>query len=125
MDPKTGGLLFRLQESKIKTGMASFNFREKAEEPMRLFGILEFYQEPLRKIWLERGRMKHLMIQEIIEGVKKEDLTPKYSQVLYYDDEKGYFERGRETVSPEIHCLQAGVDMMTPYDILSYIERTS
>ena len=123
--PKTRELLARLRKLEIITGIASYNSRDKAEEAMRLFGILEFFPEPLRKIWLEKGRMKHLMIQEIIEEVKKADPTLKYSQVLYCDDEKGYFERVRETVSPKIHCLQAGVDLKMPYEILSYLERTS
>lgn len=122
--PKTRELLVKLQELGIATGIASFNFRDRAEEVMRLFGILEFFPEPLRKIWLEKGRMKYLMIQEIIEEVKKKDPTLDYSQVLYYDDEKSYFEKVLETVSPKIHCLQAGVDLKMPYEILSYLERT-
>lgn len=120
--PKTRELLISLRDSEIATGIASWNFRDKAEEALRLFSILEFFPEPLRKIWLEGGRMKHLMIQEIVEQVRKKDPSLKYSQVLFYDDDRSYFEDVHEIVSPDIHCVQAGIDLKTPYQILEYIE---
>jgi len=122
--PKTRELLVSLRDLQIPRGIASWNFRDKAEEAMKLFGILEFFPEPLRKIWLERGRMKHLMIQEIIKEIRKVKPSLKYSEILYYDDDRSYFERVWDMVSPEIRCLQAGVDLKTPYEILGYIQRT-
>lgn len=48
--PKTRELLISLRDSEIATGIASWNFRDKAEEAFRLFSILEFFPEPLRKM---------------------------------------------------------------------------
>ena len=38
------------------------------------------------------------------------------------DDDRSYFEDVHEIVSPDIHCVQAGIDLKTPYQILEYIE---
>ena len=122
--PRTRELLLRLRESNIAVGMASWNRREKVEQILRLLGMLEFFPDPLRKIWYERGRMKHLMIQEMVEEASRETPSLEYSQVLFYDDDPSYFENIRRLVSPEIHCIQAGIDMKTPYEILQYIKRT-
>ena len=122
--PKTRGLLTNLRDSRIAIGMASWNRKEKAEEALRLLGLLEFFPEPLRKIWHEKGRMKHIMIQEIIDEVQREDPSLRYSQVLFYDDDRSYFENVHKLVSPDIHCVQAGVDLKIPYEILGFIERT-
>jgi len=120
---KTRALLESLRESGIAIGMASWNHRDKAEEAMRLLGILEFFPDPLRKIWNENGMMKHLMIQEIIEEIKKKTPSLKYSEVLFYDDDRSYFERVHTLVSPDIHCLQAGIDLAFPYEILNHIAK--
>ena len=120
--PKTRELLARLRDSKIAVAMASWNEKSKTEEALRLFEILEFFPEPVRKIWWERGRMKHLMIQEIIGEVRKSVPSLEYSEVLFYDDDQRYFEKICSSVSPDIHCIQAGVDLKIPYEILGYIE---
>jgi magnesium-dependent phosphatase-1 len=124
LHPKTRGLLVELRKSGIAIGMASWNYQNKAEEALNLLGILEFFPDPLRKIWHERGTMKHLMIQEIVEEVRKKNPSLKYSEVLFYDDDRSYFNRVHRLVSPDIHCVQAGVDLGLPYEILGYVART-
>jgi len=121
--PKTRRLLRSLKDAGVTIGMASWNEDYKVEEALRLLELLEFFPRSLRKVWWERGKMKHLMIAEIIEEVKRDRLDLKYSEILFYDDDPRYFPQVHETLSPEIHCLQAGVDLKIPHEILDYIEK--
>jgi magnesium-dependent phosphatase-1 len=106
-----------LQQRGVVVSVASWNRPEVGFKLLGMFGIERYLRHPK----IQPHPAKHLMIRELLEELKGENLPLRPEEILYVDDRTLHLEAIRREIG-NVRFLQMGVDIRRLEELIRYID---